>query len=122
MDLSEHFRAGGSGVIATASRGGVVNTAVYAVPRIVGPELVAWGMTEGRTHENLLENPNASFLYMDPGDARRGVRLTLSLERIDGAGGLLDEIRARASEAVGPAAGNAVRYVATFRVIECRRL
>jgi len=38
-----HSEAGGRGVIGTASKAGVVNMAVYAVPHIVDAGTVAWG-------------------------------------------------------------------------------
>lgn len=122
MDLSNFFEQGGSGVIATAARDGSVNTAIYAVPRIVGPDQVAWGMTEGRTRENLRENPNASYIHIRPGNGFRGVRLSLALDRFEGEGALLDDIRRRTREAVSPSAGDAVKYVAYFRVVETRPL
>ena len=34
MNLEEMLKPGGRGILATASKLGVVNTAVYAVPRI----------------------------------------------------------------------------------------
>jgi len=34
-----------------------VNTAVYAVPHVVDEGTVAWGMTDGRTWDNVRQNP-----------------------------------------------------------------
>jgi hypothetical protein len=119
MDLKEMLSPGGRGVMATASGAGVVNTAVYAVPHIVGKDMVAWGMTDGRTWSNIRENPHASYAYFAPGEGYRGTRLTLVLERTEDSGGLLDTIRERAG-AKSPANPEAIRHVACFKVVEAR--
>ena len=122
MKLSELLPPGGTGVIATADRNGAVNVAIYAAPRLVDDDTVAWGMTAGRTYDNLRDNRNASYLYRAPGNGVKGVRLTLLLQKIEDAGKTLEEVKARAGAAVGPRAAEAVRYVAYFRVVETRPL
>ena len=122
MKLSERFRDGGTGVMATAGSDGAVNTAVYAVPHVVDEETVAWGMTEGRTYRFAKENPHASFLFFAPEGKGKGVRLTLELKDVETSGKLLEKIRERASESVNAKAGAAVKYVAYFRVVETRPL
>jgi len=122
MDLEELFPPGGRGVIATSALDGAVNTAVYSRPHITGPGAVAWGMTDGRTWANVRENPKAAFLYMYPGPGYAGVRVGLLLERVDDAGGMLEQVKARTAEIVSPAAATAVRRVAYFRVVEVRPL
>jgi len=122
MKLAEHFKEGGTGVMATSGTGGAVNTAVYAVPHIIDEETVAWGMTEGRTVRFTKENPHASYIYFTPDGKGKGVRLTLALKTIETSGNLLEKIQARASETVHPQAGAAVKYVARFRVVETRPL
>ena len=72
MSFDEDWREGGKGVLATAGVDGTVNTAVYATPHRTGDHTVAWAMTEGRTYRNLLANPNASYLYVAPGDGSQG--------------------------------------------------
>ena len=121
MKLAELFPEGGRGVIATAG-GGEVNTAVYAKPHIVDDETVAWGMTDGRTFDNLRENPHASYLYMAPARGFSGWRLTLELKEIKDSGELLDEIRKNAAQLTGPFTGATVKHVGYFRVVEVRSL
>jgi hypothetical protein len=121
MNLVETLKPGGKGIIATASRGGVVNTAIYAVPRVVDADTVAWGMTDGRTWDNVRENPNASYAYFAPEEGFRGARLTLVLSRTEDSGGLLDEIRSRVRSTV-PADPEAVKHVAYFKGVEARPL
>jgi len=121
MKIGEVLEAGGHGVIGTASKAGVVNMAVYAVPQVVDDETVAWGMTDGRTWDNVRENPNASYAYFAPGDGFRGARLTLSLARTEDSGEMLARIRERTA-AVSPGNPQAVKHVAYFKVVETRRL
>lgn len=121
MDLKEMLKPGGKGVFSTASGAGIVNTAVFSIPHIVEKDLVAWGMTDGRTWNNIHENPHASFAYFAPGDGYWGTRLTLVLSRTEDSGELLEKIRERArmKSPVNPAA---IRHVAYFKVVETRPL
>jgi len=121
MKIGDVLKPGGRGVIATASKAGVVNMAVYAVPHVVDDETVAWGMTDGRSWNNVRENPNASFTYFAPGEGFRGVRLTLSLLRTEDSGEMLAKIRERTG-AVSPGNPLSVKHVAYFKVVETRPL
>ncbi len=122
MKFAEELLPGGKGVMATARADGAVNTAVYAPPHLTDDFTAAWGMTEGRTYRNVLENPNAAYLYIAPGDMYQGVRLTLRLKEIRDSGKLLDTIRARTRQSSGEGAANALKYVAFFQIVEERPL
>lgn len=122
MSLKEKLQPGGRGVFATVSKDGVPNAAIYATPHVIDEETVAWGMTCGRTHENLTVNPNAAYLYMAPGAGTRGIRLTLVLKEINETDPMLARIRERTAEAVSHEAGESIRYVAYFKVTEIRPL
>lgn len=122
MNLAELFPEGGRGVIATADAAGQVNTAVYAIPRVIDRETLAWGMTQGRTHANLLANPNASYLYLAPSRGGNGWRLTLQVKEIQDSGTLLQDIREHTAKIVSAQAAEAVRFVAFFKVTEIRPL
>jgi hypothetical protein len=121
MKIGDVLKPGGRGVIGTASKAGVVNMAVYGVPHVVDDETVAWGMTEGRTWNNVRENPNASYAYFAPGEGFHGARLMLSLTRTEDSGKMLAKIRERTGT-VSPGNPQAVRHVAYFKVIETRPL
>jgi len=121
MNIGDVLKAGGRGVIATSSKAGVVNMAVYAVPHVVDDETVAWGMTDGRTWNNVRENPNASYTYFAPGEGFRGARLTLSLSRTEDSGEMLAKIRERTG-ARSPGSPEAIKHVAYFKVVETRPL
>ncbi|HEY5975181.1 MAG TPA: pyridoxamine 5'-phosphate oxidase family protein [Geobacteraceae bacterium] len=121
MKLNELLAQQGVGVMATANRAGVVNTAIYARPHFIDDETLAWGMTDGRTLRNVRENPHASFLFR-VGEGFSGVRLGLSLVKIEDEGALLAEIRTNAERVAGPGAGLAVNHAAYFRIEEMRSL
>jgi hypothetical protein len=121
MNIRDVLMPGGRGVIGTASKAGVVNMAVYAVPEIVDSETVAWGMTDGRTWNNVRENPNASYTYFAPGEGFRGARLTLTLSRTEDSGEVLAKIRERTA-ASSPGNPQAIKHVAYFKVVETRPL
>jgi len=121
MNIGDVLKTGGRGVIGTASKSGVVNMAVYAVPHVVDAETVAWGMTDGRTWNNIRENPNASYTYFAPGDGFRGARLTLALSRTEDSGEMLAKIRERTGNS-SPGNPEAVKHVAYFKVVEHRPL
>ena len=121
MNFGDVLKPGGRGVIGTASKDGVVNMAVYAVPHDVDDETVAWGMTDGRTWNNVRENPNASYTYFAPGEGFRGARLTLSLSRTEDSGEMLAKIRERTASS-SPGNPQEVKHVAYFKVVETRSL
>ena len=121
MNLQEALKPGGKGVMATASKKGAVNTAVYAVPHFADGEMLVWGMTDGRTWDNVRENPNAVYTYFAPGEGFRGVRLGLSLVRSEDSGDMLAKIRERA-ERSSPVDAAKVKHAAYFKVTEARPL
>ncbi|MGE5247522.1 MAG: pyridoxamine 5'-phosphate oxidase family protein [Verrucomicrobiota bacterium] len=121
MNLQDALKPGGKGIMATASKSGAVNTAVYAVPHIVDGETLVWGMTDGRTWDNVRENPNAVYTYFAPGEGFRGVRLGLSLVRSEDSGETLAMIRQRAASA-SPAEPEKIRHAVYFKVTETRPL
>jgi len=122
MKRIEEFQTGGTGVMATADAEGVVNTAIYAFPRRVDDQTVAWAMTGRRTWQNLQQNPNASYLYLEPGGGYRGFRLTLRLKEWQESGPLLEEVRENTRKVSSPAAADAVRGVACFLVVRTQPL
>lgn len=68
MELKEYFTAvKGSGVLSTADDKGVVNSAIYATPHSLEDGLVAFIMKSRKTHENILVNPHACFLFIETG-------------------------------------------------------
>ena len=67
-------------------------------PHFVDDETLVWGMTEGRTYKNVMENPNAAYLYMYAGAGYSGARLSLKLKGIENSGEMFDTIKVRTRE------------------------
>ncbi|AIF50525.1 pyridoxamine 5'-phosphate oxidase family protein [Pelosinus sp. UFO1] len=68
MELKEYFASvKGTGILSTADDKGVVNAAVYASPHCLEDGLVAFIMRPRKTHENIILNPSACFLFIEAG-------------------------------------------------------
>jgi hypothetical protein len=79
MSLSLYFENNkGVGILSTADRNGVVNSAVYARPHIMDDGSVGLIMANRLSHENLKTNPHAAYLFVEEGPGYRGKRLKLT--------------------------------------------
>ena len=79
LNLKEYFeKAKGTGVLATADGGGLVDTAIYAKPHIMDKETVAFIMAERLTHHNLQTNSHAAYLFKEDGSGYKGIRIYLT--------------------------------------------
>jgi hypothetical protein len=79
VELRDYLESNeGFGVLATADRSGVVNTAIYARPHVLAEGEVSFIMADRLTRKNLKENPSASYLFLEEGDGYRGLRLQLT--------------------------------------------
>jgi len=115
MDWKAYFeKTGGKGYLATASRNGEVDIAIYSRPHVMEDGTLAFGMTDRLTHANLQENPNAAYAFNAKGF--EGVRFYLERVREETEGPLLEEIRRRADEVVCPGTGDQIKYVVYFRL------
>lgn len=122
MNLTDLFQQQGLGVMATASKDGAVNTAVYARPHVIDEQTMVWGMTNGRTYRNITETPQASFLFKASTPGFSGVRLALELVKTEESGSMLSKIKENADATVGPGTGAAVTHAAWFTVTAVRPL
>lgn len=122
MTTIDQYKPGGTGVMATAAADGILNTAIYAFPRTIDGQTVAWGMTARRTYQNLRANPNASFLYIEPGGGYRGFRLTLRLKEFLESGPIFEEVRENTRKVSSPDAAAALQVVAYFTIVERKPL
>lgn len=122
MNLREMLQKGGTGVIGTSNSAGEINLAIYAVPEIIDDETIVFGMTEGTTHKNLLQNPHASYLYIAPGEGYKGGRLNLLLAELKDAGELLEGKKVGLAAKCGEVVADALKYVAYFKVLGVRPL
>ena len=80
MTLREYFeKARGRGVLATADMAGKMNAAVYAKPKIIDENKIAFIMRDRLSHANVSSNPHATYLFMEhEGDVYNGVRLYIT--------------------------------------------
>jgi hypothetical protein len=84
MNLKEYFAGKrGTGVISTADAEGRVDSAIYSRPHLMEDGSLAMIMRERLTHQNLLENPHAAYLFIEEGAGYQGVRLFLKKIRED---------------------------------------
>lgn len=80
MNLHEYFgEKVGFGVISTANSKGEVNSAVYAKPHIIDNSSIAFIMRDRLTHNNVQENPQAHYMFIEHNHGFHGVRLSLTL-------------------------------------------
>jgi hypothetical protein len=78
MSIKKYFEEKtGKGVLATASKTGEVNTALYARPHVFDEKTLGFIMWEKLPRKNLKENAHASYLFHESGGAFNGVRLRL---------------------------------------------
>jgi len=80
MNLHDYFNEkSGFGVISTSDRNGEVNSAVYAKPHVIDSNTIAFIMRDRLTHKNILENPQANYMFIEHNHGFHGVRLSLTM-------------------------------------------
>ena len=96
MDLEPYFeQTTGHGVLATADASGRVNLAIFARPHVMEDHSVAFIMPHRLTHNNLLSNPQAAYLFLEAGPGYKGKRLYLTKIREEQDTDLLYSLRRR---------------------------
>lgn len=79
MNLKEYFdNTEGYGILSTANSKGEVNAAVYSRPNVMEDGSLAVIMNNRLSHENIKQNPNAHYLFIENSSGIKGKRLTLS--------------------------------------------
>jgi hypothetical protein len=77
--LKEYFETTeGTGILSTADADGKVNSAIYASPRFMDEERIAFIMLDRLSHANVESNPYAAYMFVEQGGGYKGVRLHLS--------------------------------------------
>lgn len=78
MTLKDYFeQKHGVGVLATANAEGKVDTAVYSAPHVFADGTLAFIMRERLTHLNVQSNRYGSYIFIEEGLGRKGLRLFL---------------------------------------------
>jgi len=68
----------GTGVFSTADKSGRVNSAVFGRPYFLERDQIGFIMLKRLNHHNLKSNAHASYLFIEDGEKRSGVRLHLT--------------------------------------------
>ena len=113
------------GALATANKNGDVNVAVFGSPRMIDDEMVIMAIGDNRSYRNLQENPKASFIVVEPGDAPmawKGARLYLEVSEFERYGELLDSFRENIRKMAGDKSANAIVAAIRFKVTDVRPL
>jgi len=113
------------GVISTSGKDGTVDSAVYGSPQMIDEKTVLVAFGRGRTFSNLLENPNAVYMILEPGAGLldwKGVRVYMKMKEHVTSGPRLEEYRSQMAKVVGELAAGMIGALATFDVTEVRPL
>jgi hypothetical protein len=79
MSLAEYFeKVEGIGILGTADAEGKVDLALYARPHVLDENTVAFIMGDHLSHDNLSSNPHAAYLFVERGEAYKGLRMYLT--------------------------------------------
>ena len=84
MELREYFeKVKGIGVLATADADGKVDVAIYARPHFPSEDdrEVAFIMNDRLSHDNVVANPHAAYLFVEQTEGYVGRRLFLTRVR-----------------------------------------
>lgn len=123
MKLSEYFeQAKGVGVLATTDLSGQVNQALYAKPHFLDADddgTCSFIMANRLTHDNVLHNPSAAYLFMEEGEGYVGKRLSLTVmgEETD-----IEKIKAVRRRIKPPITEEESRYLVHFHIEGVRPL
>jgi Pyridoxamine 5'-phosphate oxidase len=114
------------GTLSTADKNGKVDSAYFGSPRMIDEKTIVMGTGKNRTFSNLLENPHAVFLIMEPGKTVpewKGVRIYVEMKQSETSGEKLDQIRVTVAEKIGAEAAKKMIHAAlTFEVTDIRPL
>ncbi len=113
------------GVMATTSRSGEPNAAVFGSPHMPDDLTLVMGLGDTRTAQNLLETGKASFLSVLPHEdpmKTQGVRIYLKVRAMEKEGPALEAIKAKIRERAGERAAGRVRFAVFFDVESTRPL
>ena len=116
MSLFEYFEEyQGIGILATADPDGMVDLAIYAKPRVVNENTVAFVMGERLSHQNLKSNLQAAYMFVEQGEGYHGKRLYLTKIREEINTSLVAEFVKKQPEICAPD-DDSNKYVVYFRI------
>lgn len=96
MSLKTYFEnTKGTGVLATSGKDGNVSAAIYSRPHFLEDGSLAFIMRDRLTHDNLLSNPSATYLFIEDSPGYQGKRLFLKKIREEENSELLQKLSRR---------------------------
>ena len=113
------------GVISTSSKNGLADCAVYGSPQMIDEKTVIVALARGRTFANLVENPHAVYMIMEPGTGIldwKGIRVYLKMLEYAESGPKLETYKSQMARVLGEQAAGMIAVLATFEVTEVRPL
>jgi hypothetical protein len=123
MSLSKYFEnAKGFGVLATTDASGQVNQAIYAKPCFLKEDddaTCSFVMARRLSHDNVLHNPSASYLFIEEGPGFAGRRLSLTLLGEEADADMIETVRHRSGPPLTNAESN---YLVHFHIEGVRPL
>ena len=113
------------GGLSTASKDGRPNIAYFLSPHMIDEKTVVMALGNNRTFANLLENPYAAFMILEPSKALsdwKGLRIYFKMKEYHTSGEKLDMMRAQVGQMAGEEPAKRVHAAVTFEVQEVRPL
>lgn len=113
------------GALATSNATGDVNVAVFGSPRMIDEDTVIMAIGDNRSFKYLQENPKASFIVIEPGEAPtswKGIRLYLTVDSFERYGEVLDSFRENIRKVAGDRSADAIQAAIRFKVVDIRPL
>jgi len=92
---------------------------------MIDEKTVVVATAKNRTFVNLLENPNAVYVIMEPGNSItdwKGVRVYMKMKEYTTSGGMLEMIRKQAANFAGEKTAKMLHAAVTFEIYEVRPL
>jgi hypothetical protein len=123
--MSMFNRTARIGALATSNKSGEVNVAVFGSPRMIDEDTVVMAIGNNRSYQYLQENPNASFIVIEPGSSPKewkGIRLYLQMDSLERYGELVDSFRENIRKAAGDQSADAIVAAIRFKITDVRPL
>ena len=121
MSLANYFdNVKGIGVLGTADPEGKVDLAIYARPHVIDGQTVAFIMRDHLSHDNVVANPHAAYLFIEQAEGYNGLRMHLTKTAEETDRKKIEALR-RKSRGDEDTAGTNI-FLVHFRVDEIRPL
>ena len=122
MNLADYFeKTTGTGILATCDPAHEVDMAIYAKPHVVDDNTVVFVMKQRISHQNLLKNLQAGYMFIEKGDGYKGLRMHLTMLREEKNQSLVSALREK-QPVMYPKEDDSDKFLVYFRVDRVRPL